>query len=101
MEYPRKGLYSLAFITNEQRALNAYPDLVSVFVPTTPNSTSGFFLLVSHDEIDYVDIPIEDAFTMIMSAGIVLSQSISARTLEQTQIDERTKSIVSQNDVID
>ena len=46
VEYPRKGLYCVAFVTNENSALEGYADLISVFLPTTPNPTSGFFLMV-------------------------------------------------------
>ena len=45
--------------------------LVNVFVPTTPNPTSGFYLIVPEDEIYDVDLNVEEAFKMIMSAGLV------------------------------
>jgi uncharacterized membrane protein len=75
IEYPRNGLWALAFTTGTARGVVqwAVPDkeLVNVFVPTTPNPTSGFYLLVAQDEITELDISVEDAFKLIMSAGLV------------------------------
>jgi uncharacterized membrane protein len=74
IEYPRKGIYSLAFTTGAAQGIvqDATPELViSCFVPTTPNPTSGFFLLVPEREIRTLDISVEDAFKLIMSAGLV------------------------------
>ncbi|MDD5455669.1 MAG: DUF502 domain-containing protein [Candidatus Margulisbacteria bacterium] len=76
IEYPRKGLYSLCFVTKEvfPNVLNESENekrLVSVFVPTTPNPTSGFILLVPRNEIKSVDISVEDGIKMIVSAGFV------------------------------
>jgi uncharacterized membrane protein len=75
IEYPRKGLYALAFTTGPARgavadALGERP-LVNCFVPTTPNPTSGFYLLIAEDELREVNLSVEDAFKVIMSAGLV------------------------------
>lgn len=77
IEYPRKGLYALGFVTGvargevqevtEQRVLN-------VFLPTTPNPTSGFYLLVPDSDIIPLKISVEDAFKLIISGGLVSSQ---------------------------
>lgn len=74
IEYPRKGIYALAFITGEISGVvqDATPGRVlSCFIPTTPNPTSGFYLLVPESEIIEVDLTVEDAFKLIMSAGLV------------------------------
>ncbi|MGB0639320.1 MAG: DUF502 domain-containing protein [Myxococcota bacterium] len=74
MEYPRKGLYCFAFVTNEESfmAVEGQTErLISVFLPTTPNPTSGFYLLVPARDLMKVDISSEEAFKLIMSAGIV------------------------------
>ena len=75
IEYPRKGLYALAFTTGPARGAvaAALPDrqLVNCFVPTTPNPTSGFYLLVAEEELREVDLTVEDAFKVVMSAGLV------------------------------
>ena len=75
IEYPRKGLYALAFTTGEAAGPVAEAvgsdDLVNCFVPTTPNPTSGFYLLVHRNEVRDVNVSVEEAFKVIMSAGIV------------------------------
>jgi len=74
VEYPRKGLYCFAFVTNEDTFLKvegSVDRLISIFLPTTPNPTSGFYLLVPAQDLLKVDITTEEAFKLIMSAGIV------------------------------
>ena len=75
IEYPRKGIYTLAFVTNETRwKIEKHGNLncVNVFVPTSPNPTSGFFLIIPEEEIIKTTIPIEWGFKIIVSGGIVL-----------------------------
>jgi TonB family protein len=64
IEYPRRGMWSLAFVTGrvggEIAARLGRDDLVSVFLPTTPNPTSGFLLLVPREEVAHLDMPVED-----------------------------------------
>lgn len=73
IEYPRKGVYSLAFKTskNEKFSSENGQDYVNIFLPTTPNPTSGFYLIVPTTEILETDIEPEQAFKLIISAGIV------------------------------
>ena len=75
VEYPRKGAYALAFTTGRARgpvpAALPEQNLVNCFVPTTPNPTSGFYLVVPESELYDVDLTVEDAFKVIMSAGLV------------------------------
>lgn len=82
IEYPRKGLYALAFTTGPargplQEVLGDTP-LVNCFVPTTPNPTSGFYLLVPESELVDVSFSVEDAFKVIMSAGLVMPGETAA-----------------------
>lgn len=71
VEYPRKGVYTLGFVTNENPTLKkGEKKMVSIFIPTTPNPTSGFFILAPDDELIDVDSGIEDVFRLIISAGI-------------------------------
>ncbi|MBI3541651.1 MAG: DUF502 domain-containing protein [Deltaproteobacteria bacterium] len=65
LEYPRKGLYTLAFVTGER------DKLLTVYVPTTPNPTSGFYLMVAPDEVRDAGMTVEDALKEIISMGIV------------------------------
>jgi len=76
VEYPRKGIYAVAFTTGEAApviAAGAGPGaaLVNVFVPTTPNPTSGVYILVRPQDVHELDLSVEEAFKVIMSAGIV------------------------------
>ncbi len=80
VEYPRKGVFALAFTTGPARgAVRAAlrGDMVNCFVPTTPNPTSGFYLLVPEDEIQSVDLTVEEAFKIVMSAGLVTPETIA------------------------
>jgi uncharacterized membrane protein len=75
LEYPRKGIFIVGFVTSEsteifQNAINE-PDLISVYCPTTPNPTSGYFVLISRKEAIPLDISVEEALRVIISAGVV------------------------------
>ncbi len=74
IEYPRKGLYAICFITTstsgEIKSLFD-DDLYSVFLPTTPNPTSGFLLFVPHKDITILDMSVEEAAKLVISAGLV------------------------------
>jgi len=72
VEYPRKGAWAVGFATkeNEGEITNkTKKKLVNVFVPTTPNPTSGFLLMFDRDEIIYLDMSFEEASKFIVSAG--------------------------------
>jgi uncharacterized membrane protein len=75
IEYPRRGLWALAFTTGPARGAVAaavpQDNVINCFLPTTPNPTSGFYLVVPEAEIIEVDLTVEDAFKVIMSAGLV------------------------------
>jgi len=74
VEYPRKGVWAIAFTTGPARGVLqdvSEEPMVNVFVPTTPNPTSGFFLLVPEHDLKTVDLTVEQAFKLIMSAGLV------------------------------
>jgi len=75
VEYPRRDAWCLAFVTSPRSPVTAEvtgEELVSVFMPTTPNPTSGYYLLVPVRDLRFVDLSVEEAFKLIMSAGIVL-----------------------------
>ena len=74
VEYPRRGIFAVAFATGPARGAvqTARPEpLVNVFLPTTPNPTSGFYLLVPEADVQELDLSVEDAFKLVMSAGLV------------------------------
>lgn len=74
VEYPRKGIWAIAFISTSAKgeiAARAPEDMVSVFLPTTPNPTSGFLLFVPVADTIVLDMTVEDAAKLIISAGLV------------------------------
>lgn len=74
VEFPRKGIYSLGFVTCEAKGEiqdMTTEEVVNVFIPTTPNPTSGFLLFVSKREIMPLSMTVEDAIKLIISGGIL------------------------------
>ena len=72
IEYPRKGVWAVGFATKEntgEMAVKTKQKLINVFVPTTPNPTSGFLLMFPIDEVIYLDMTFEEASKFIVSAG--------------------------------
>ncbi|MCG7897099.1 MAG: DUF502 domain-containing protein [Candidatus Thiodiazotropha lotti] len=78
VEFPRRGLWTLAFLTNEesgpiQEALGR--ELVSVYIPTTPNPTGGYFVLLPKEEVRELEMSVDDGLKMLLSMGAVNSTS--------------------------
>lgn len=78
IQYPRKGVWTLCFKTGDSP--EAFDDvaekkLITVFVPTTPNPTSGFILFVPRNEVTKLDIDVEDALKLVMSLGVVTPET--------------------------
>ena len=72
VEYPRKGSWAVGFATKDNQGeitKQAKRDLINVFVPTTPNPTSGFLLMFPKEEVIYLDLTFEEASKFIVSAG--------------------------------
>ena len=72
LEYPRKGIWAVGFATKENKsemAEKTNKKLINVFVPTTPNPTSGFLLMFPIDEVIYLNMTFEEASKFIVSAG--------------------------------
>jgi len=74
VEYPRRGMWVIAFITGrtkgEVQSLTE-PDVINLFVPTTPNPTSGFLIFVAKEDIVPLSMSVEEALKMVISGGIV------------------------------
>ena len=82
IEYPRKGLYSLCFQTSTELAeiqARTCDDIICVFVPTTPNPTSGFIILVPAGDTIELDMDVESALKMIVSLGVVVPPWVRQR----------------------
>ena len=72
IEYPRKGIWAVGFATKDNEGLiknKLEQEIVNVFVPTTPNPTSGFLLMFPKDDLIYLDMSFEEASKFIVSAG--------------------------------
>ena len=79
VEYPRRGTYAFAFTTGPARGIIqelTELKMINCFVPTTPNPTSGFYLLVPEEDLIEVDLSVEDAFKLVMSAGLVTPENV-------------------------
>lgn len=78
IEYPRKGIYSIAFVTGPAEYFNPIVNkkMFYVFVVTTPNPTSGFFMMVLEEEMIPTDLGIEEAMKMAISGGIVTPKPV-------------------------
>ena len=72
LEYPRKGVWAVGFATNENTGLikeKVNEEIINVFLPTTPNPTSGFLLMVPKKDLIYLNVSFEQASKFIVSAG--------------------------------
>ena len=78
IEFPRKGIYSLGFLTSEllsEIAPDTQQTYVNIFIPTTPNPTSGYFIIVPIKDVIIVNITRQEAMAMIISGGILQPKS--------------------------
>jgi uncharacterized membrane protein len=75
VEYPRKGMWTLAFQTGSgspEIREKTGRDITSVFIPTTPNPTSGFFLMAPSEDVIELDMSVDDGLKMLLSVGVVV-----------------------------
>ena len=97
IEYPRKGIWAIGFISTTAKGEIAERNssngpMVSVFVPTTPNPTSGFLLFFPKADIIELDMSIEDAAKLVISAGLVYPQTkktSSKSTIEKSRTNKK------------
>lgn len=88
IEYPRKGVWSLAFMTSDQLGEvqeKTETDVISVFIPTTPNPTSGFVLMVPEHDVIPLDMSVEQGLKMIISMGVVVPDWQKHKLLKQAE----------------
>ena len=89
LQYPKKDLWSIGFLTNDNVGdeMNAVDDrLVAVFIPTTPNPTSGFIIMTRNDEITELDISVEEGFKFIISMGVIIPDGSARKELERNKV---------------
>lgn len=84
IEFPRKGIHAMGFMTSkvngEIKHRTAGEPSICVFVPTTPNPTSGYFAVVPEKDVIYLDMKVEDAFKVIMTGGMVIPNNDEFQT---------------------
>ncbi|MFV0421815.1 DUF502 domain-containing protein [Oleidesulfovibrio sp.] len=94
IEYPRKGLYTMAFVTGvavgeiQQKTATK---VLNVFVPTTPNPTSGFYLMVPEADVTPLEMNVEDAFKLLISGGILSSENDKSKKRKKVQPTRQEK----------
>ncbi|MBO8126758.1 MAG: DUF502 domain-containing protein [Firmicutes bacterium] len=91
IEYPRKGIYSVGFITSEgngevQEKISE--DVVSVFLPTTPNPTSGYLLFLPKEDVTILEMSVEEGLKLVVSGGIVTPEYKKLATTKDGGDDE-------------
>ncbi len=87
VEYPRKGVWTIGFVTGKVSPtlqIHLAEEMISVFIPTTPNPTSGWYAVVPKKEAIDIDISIEDAFKVLISGGIVSPEIPTPKTPAST-----------------
>lgn len=91
VEYPRKGCYTVGFITAEVQGMHfgLTGKYKSVFVPTTPNPTAGFLLILPESEITRLDMTVEQGMKYIISLGLVSLTEAEAQKLKQIRQEDR------------
>lgn len=89
IEYPRPGIFSIAFVTASHVPVLSREgqELVSVFVPTTPNPTSGFYLLVDRTLVRELDMPVQQAFKLVITMGIANEPELLTTTAKLQRKD--------------
>ncbi|MCB1531559.1 MAG: DUF502 domain-containing protein [Alphaproteobacteria bacterium] len=97
LEYPRKGVWSIGFVTGKsegevQRVTKE--ETINVFVPTTPNPTSGYLLFVPKKELIYLDMSVEEGVKLVVSAGIISPPDAASRIKKKT-VKKPAKKVLS------
>jgi len=83
IQYPSKGIWVIAFQSGDYRAEAESiigEEILNLFIPTTPNPTSGFYVLISKKEAFELDISVEEAFKLVISAGVVSPKSVKIKS---------------------
>lgn len=88
IEYPRKGIYAIGFLTSESNfvvseALKSEEKFCNIFIPTSPNPTSGVFVVVPIKDVKILDIKMDDAVKLIISGGVILPEQKENKKIEE------------------
>ncbi len=90
VQYPREGAWTIAFLTGQPGgdvANHLHGDYVSIYVPTTPNPTSGFFLMMPREDVIELDMSVDEALKYIISMGVV-APPLSKPALRAASLNE-------------
>jgi uncharacterized membrane protein len=93
VEYPRKGLWTLAFqssTTQGEAQTKTGVEVINIFIPTTPNPTSGFFIMVPREDVVELDMSVDDGLKMIISAGVMVPKWNPDGTQQPLALDEKS-----------
>ncbi len=81
VEYPRKGIYAIGFLATRAKGeileKSGQDELLAIFIPTTPNPTSGFFLYFPRKDVKILDMSVEDAAKLVISSGLVEPEKLT------------------------
>ncbi len=97
VEYPRQGIWSIAFVTGVATGeMQSYfsEKMLSIFIPTTPNPTTGWYAVVPEDSVLNLAMSIEDAFKLVISGGIVSPEGVGSSTSLQLPMKRNFDSFV-------
>jgi len=86
VEYPKEGIWSLGFLTNQHVEVNTPTvtgEMTAVFIPTTPNPTSGFLVIMTTNSVQELDMTVEEGFKFIISVGVIIPEE-HIRALQDT-----------------
>jgi uncharacterized membrane protein len=89
IEYPRPGVYAIAFVSSTAVPIRSADggELIGVFVPTTPNPTSGFYLLVDKHLVRDLEMPVQQAFKLVITMGVAREPELMTTTSKMSRKD--------------
>lgn len=81
LEYPRPGLFTIGFVTNEIAVTggDGSGEMISVYIPNPPNPTSGMMILIPRKDVHYLDLSVEEGLKLVLSGGIVTAGTLTIR----------------------
>lgn len=95
VEYPRKGIYSIGFLTADKNEIleraTGIEKMCNIFIPTSPNPTSGMFIIADAKEVHILDIKIDDAVKLIISGGVITPEKYEIKDEENELVENNEK----------
>lgn len=95
VEYPRKGIYSIGFLTADKNEIleraTGIEKMCNIFIPTSPNPTSGMFIIANAKDVHILDIKIDDAVKLIISGGVITPEKYEIKDEENELVENNEK----------